>query len=249
MALPLAEKDSEIKVKNLKSKPYIDMTIQILNLFGITIHNDDYKVFKVPGKQKYKSYNYTVESDWSGGAFLLVAGAINGDLSVTGLNPVSWQSDMAILKVLEQSGADIKIGQESIEIKKSKLKAFDFDSTESPDLFPPLVALASYCEGTSTIKGVSRLIHKESDRATALREEFGKMGINIVIKDDMMTITGGKPAGAHVESHDDHRIAMAVAVAALGASDRVFIHDSQCIAKSYPGFFDDMRHLGAVVHE
>jgi 3-phosphoshikimate 1-carboxyvinyltransferase len=249
MALPLAEKDSEISVRNLKSKPYIDMTIQILKLFGITIHNENYSLFKVPGKQKYTSYNYTVESDWSGGAFLLVAGAINGDLSVTGLNPSSWQSDMAILKVLETAGANMKVGKDSIEIKKSILKAFDFDATESPDLFPPLVALASYCEGTSTIKGVSRLIYKESDRATALKEEFGKMGIKIAISGDIMTVTGGKPAGAHAESHDDHRIAMAVAVAALGASGRVFIHDSQCIAKSYPGFFDDLRHLGAIVHE
>lgn len=225
------------------------MTIQILKLFGITIHNKEYTIFNIPGKQKYTPYNYTVESDWSGGAFLLAAGAINGDLTVTGLNPASWQSDMAILKVLEQAGAKMKIGENAIEIKKSKMKAFDFDATESPDLFPPLVALASYCEGTSTIKGVSRLIYKESNRATALKEEFGKMGINIDVKDDIMTITGGKPAGAHVESHDDHRIAMAAAVAALGASGRVFIHDSQCIAKSYPGFFDDLRHMGAVVHE
>jgi 3-phosphoshikimate 1-carboxyvinyltransferase len=249
MALPLADTDSEITVKNLKSKPYIDMTIQILKLFGITVQNEGYSVFKVPGRQKYIPYNYVVESDWSGGAFLLAAGAINGDLSVTGLNPASWQSDMAILKVLEKTGVNMKVGKDSIEIKKSKLKAFDFDATESPDLFPPLVALASYCEGTSTLKGVSRLIYKESDRATALKEEFGKMGINIALNDDIMSVTGGKPAGAHVESHDDHRIAMAVAVAALGASGRVYIHDSQCIAKSYPGFFDDLRHLGAVVHE
>jgi 3-phosphoshikimate 1-carboxyvinyltransferase len=249
MALPLAEKDSEIKVKNLKSKPYIDMTIEILKSFGITIHNQHYSIFKVPGKQKYIPCNYTVESDWSGGAFLLVAGAINGNLTITGLNPASWQSDMAILKVLEKAGANMKVGKDSIEINKSKLKAFDFDATESPDLFPPLVALASYCEGTSALKGVSRLIYKESDRATALKEEFGKMGINISVMGDIMSVTGGKPAGAHVESHDDHRIAMAVAIAALGASGRVFIHDSQCIAKSYPGFFDDLRHLGAVVHE
>lgn len=249
MALPLAEKDSEIKVRNLKSKPYIDMTVQILKLFGIAIHNDNYSIFKVPGKQKYTPGNYTVESDWSGGAFLLAAGAINGDLSITGLNPSSWQSDMAILKALEKAGADMKVGKDSIEIKKSKMKAFDFDATESPDLFPPLVALAAYCSGTSVIKGVSRLSYKESDRATALKEEFGKMGINIAINEDVMSVTGGKPAGANTESHDDHRIAMAVAVAALCASGRVFIHDSQCIAKSYPGFFDDLRYLGAVVHE
>jgi 3-phosphoshikimate 1-carboxyvinyltransferase len=249
MALPLATKDSEIKVKNLKSKPYIDMTIQILKSFGIDIQNNDYKAFKIAGNQKYTPFNYTVESDWSGGAFLLVAGAINGKLTIEGLNNASKQSDMAIIKVLENAGADLKIYNDRIEISKSKLKAFEFDATESPDLFPPLVALASYCTGISNIKGVSRLKYKESDRAKTLKEEFGKMNINIEIKDDIMSVTGGKPKGAHVESHEDHRIAMALAVASLGADSRVYIRDSQCVAKSYPGFFDDLRKLGAIVHE
>jgi 3-phosphoshikimate 1-carboxyvinyltransferase len=249
MALPLAAKDSEIKVKNLKSKPYIEMTMQILRSFGIEIQNTDYKLFKIPGNQKYIPQNYTVEGDWSGGAFLLVAGAINGQLTVQGLDTNSMQSDMAIIKALEKAGAKMKISRNEIEISRSVMKAFEFDATESPDLFPPLVALASYCDGVSKIKGVSRLIYKESDRATALKVEFGKMNINIEIKDDLMSVTGGKPQGAHVESHEDHRIAMAVAVASLGAAGRVYIRDSQCVAKSYPEFFDDLRHLGALVHE
>ncbi|TAL77555.1 MAG: 3-phosphoshikimate 1-carboxyvinyltransferase, partial [Bacteroidetes bacterium] len=248
MALPLASKDSEIKVNNLKSRPYIDMTMQILKSFGITIHNAGYNLFKIQGNQKYIPNSYTVEGDWSGGAFQLVAGAINGQLVVKGLRTDSMQSDMAIIKALEKAGAQMKISESKIEISKSRLKAFDFDATESPDLFPPLVALASFCEGVSGIKGVSRLIYKESDRATALKDEFGKMNIRIDIKNDIMSVTGGKPTGARVESHDDHRIAMAVAVASLGATGRVFIRDSQCVAKSYPGFFDDLRSLGAVVH-
>ena len=249
MALPLASKDSEIKVNNLKSKPYIDMTIRLLNSFGIKIHNTDYKQFRIPGNQKYIPGSYTVEGDWSGGAFLLVAGAINGNLSVVGLNKESLQSDRAIISALEKAGAHIKINENQIDISKSELKAFDFDATDCPDLFPPLVALASFCTGLSTIKGVSRLIHKESNRGETLKEEFNKMNIKIEIKDDLMFITGGKPQGAHVESHEDHRIAMAVAVTALGAAGKVYIRDSQCVVKSYPGFFDDLRTLGAVVHE
>jgi len=249
MALPLAVKDSEIKVSNLKSKPYIDMTIEILRSFGITVHTTGYDMFKIPGNQKYNPHNYTVESDWSGGAFLLVAGAINGQLNVQGLRTDSLQSDMAILKALEKAGASMKIAEDQIDISKSELKSFEFDATESPDLFPPLVALASYCNGVTTIKGVSRLIYKESDRAAALKEEFGKMNISIDINDDIMKVTGGQLCGARVESHDDHRISMAVAVAALGATGKVNIRDSQCVAKSYPGFFDDLRHLGAIVHE
>jgi len=249
MSLPLADDDSRIKVRNLKSKPYIDMTLSVLRDFGITVINEDYKLFVIPGKQKYFPRSYEVESDWSGGAFLLVAGAINGKLKVTGLRTDSFQSDMGILKALEEAGAEIKITDGFIEASKSNLNAFRFDATESPDLFPPLVALASYCNGITELKGASRLTHKESDRATALSEEFAKMNIKVELKDDYMFITGGKVQGAKINSFGDHRIAMAAAVAALGASDRVFIKDSHCVAKSYPGFFDDLRKLGAVVHE
>ena len=249
MALPLASKDSEIKVSNLKSKPYIDMTIQLLNSFGITVQNKSYSLFNISGNQTYIPHAYSVEGDWSGGAFMLVAGAINGQIIVQGLRNDSLQSDKAIINALRDAGANMKIDEDKIEISKSVLKAFEFDATESPDLFPPLVALASYCEGVSAIKGVLRLTYKESDRAVALKEEFGKMNIRIDINDDLMSVTGGQPHGAHVESHDDHRIAMAVAVASLGATDKVYIRDSQCVAKSYPGFFDDLRNLGAVVHD
>jgi len=249
MALPLADNNSVIKVNNLKSKPYIDMTIEVLKAFGVTITNENYELFRVPGQQKYLPVTYSIESDWSGGSFLLVAGAINGDINVSGLRTDSFQSDMGILKALEKAGANIKISENNIEVSKSELNAFEFDATESPDLFPPLVALASYCKGVTRLKGASRLRHKESDRALSLTEEFGKMNIKVEVSDDYLIVTGGKVKGARVNSHDDHRIAMAEAVAALGASDTVFIKDSHCIVKSYPGFFDDLRKVGAVVHE
>ena len=225
------------------------MTIEILSSFGITIENQGYSLFRVPCKQKYTPVSYNVEGDWSGGAFLMVAGAINGHITVSGLRKNSRQSDMSIIYALEKAGAKMMIGDDKIEISKSELTAFDFDATESPDLFPPLVALASYCKGTSVIKGVSRLIYKESDRAKTLQEEFGKMNIKIEIKDDIMFVTGGNPKSSKVESHEDHRIAMAIAITSLNASGRVYLRDSQCVAKSYPGFFDDLRQLGAIVHE
>lgn len=249
MALPLAKNDSEIKVINLKSKPYIDMTIQILKDFGISIGNSNYSLFHIPGNQYYKAITYSVESDWSGAAFLLVAGAINGHLFIEGLNSTSRQSDMAIIDALRKAGTTIKIENNNIEVSKSELKGFEFDATESPDLFPPLVALAAYCNGETRIKGVSRLEHKESNRAVTLKEEFDKLNVKIDIDDDMMLIKGGKVSGGKVLSHDDHRIAMAVSVAALGAAGAVSIKDSQCVTKSYPEFFDDLRHIGAIVHE
>jgi 3-phosphoshikimate 1-carboxyvinyltransferase len=249
MALPVALKDSEIKVNNLKSKPYIDMTIQVLEKFGIEVINNGYTQFSIRGNQKYIANSFEVESDWSGGAFLLIAGAINGDITVTGLRSDSRQSDKTILTALDRAGARISILENSVRISKSDLRSFEFDATESPDLFPPLAVLASYCKGISGIKGVSRLVHKESDRASALIEELGKMNIKVEIKDDYMLINGGTVNGAHVNSHNDHRIAMAAAVAALGASDKIFIKDSQSVTKSYPGFFNDLRKLGASVYE
>jgi 3-phosphoshikimate 1-carboxyvinyltransferase len=249
MALPTAVKNSEIKVNNLKSKPYIDMTLGILKDFGINVTNEGYGLFRVNGKQQYLPRTYEVEGDWSGGAFLLVAGAINGNLKVTGLRSDSHQSDKGILKALEKAGANIKVSDNQIEVAKSHLRAFEFDATESPDLFPPLVTLASFCSGVTKIKGASRLVFKESDRASALSEEFRKMNIEILEKDDYLLISGGEVRGAKVNSHEDHRIAMAAAVAALGSSGRVSIKDSHCIAKSYPGFFDDLRKIGAIVEE
>jgi 3-phosphoshikimate 1-carboxyvinyltransferase len=249
MALPLAESDSEIKVNNLKSTPYIDMTTGLLKEFGIEVYNHDYELFTIPGRQRYKHLDYTVEGDWSGGAFLLVAGAVNGHLKVSGLNYKSLQSDKTIINALDSSGTRISITDKYIEVKASELNSFDFDATHSPDLFPPLVTLAAYCAGTTKIKGVSRLVHKESNRAEALRAEFEKLGIKIDIKDDLMYVTGGKPQGARVESHEDHRIAMAMSVAALKASGRIYLRDSQCVTKSYPEFFQHMKQLGAVIHE
>ena len=249
MALPVAPGDSEITVLNLKSKPYIDLTLQVLDKFGISVVNDNYSRFTISGSQKYKATVMEVESDWSGGAFLLVAGAVNGDVSVTGLRSDSRQSDKTILTALDRAGARMKITENSVRVSKSELRSFEFDATEAPDLFPPLTALASYCTGISGIKGVSRLIHKESDRAKALMEEFGKMNIKVEIKEDYMLITGGKVKGAVVNSHNDHRIAMAEAVAALGASGSVTIENPRCVAKSYTAFFEDLRTLGANISD
>jgi 3-phosphoshikimate 1-carboxyvinyltransferase len=150
---------------------------------------------------------------------------------------------------LKLAGASVRIENNRILVSKSEMKGFVFDATDAPDLFPPLVALAAYCKGESRIKGVSRLVHKESNRAVSLKEEFEKLNIRITIEDDFMNVYGGNVKGGKVSSHDDHRIAMALAVTALGADSRVSIKDSHSVAKSYPGFFDDLRSIGAAVYE
>lgn len=249
MALPRAKEDSTIHVDKLKSKPYIDMTIQILEDFGIEIENHNYEYFNIQGNQDYEPRDYTVEGDWSGAAFLLVAGAINGQLKIKGLRIDSKQSDIKILDALKDAGAIIQIDSSFISIEKSILRAFSFDATECPDLFPPLAVLAAYCNGISEIKGVERLSHKESDRAMALQTEFRKMGIQIEIDNNTMKIHGGPIQSAVVESHNDHRIAMAAAIAALSAEGDITINQSNCVAKSYPEFFKDIKSIGGIIHE
>ncbi len=240
ISLPVVEEDSEIIVHNLKSKPYIDLTLQIIKDFGVTIENHNYKKFVIKGKQKYIARDYKVEGDWSGASFLLVAGLISGEVKVTGLNIESIQADKEIINAIKSAGGNISIDSESVITKKSNLTAFEFDATDCPDLFPPLVTMAAYCKGISKITGVSRLKHKESDRASVLKNEFYKIGIQVEIKDDVMDIHGGKVLGGIIDSHNDHRIAMAAGIVALGAESEIKILNADSIKKSYSRFFRDI---------
>ena len=237
-----------IGVKDLKSKPYIDLTLKVLEDFGWKVSHDNYEVFHFHGKLQQDNgvLTYAVEGDWSGAAFLLVTGAIAGGITVTGLDVFSTQADKAILQALMDCGCSLSVQEKQIEIAPLPLKAFHFNATDCPDLFPPLVALAAYCEGTTVIEGVSRLSHKESDRGLTLQEEFAKLGIEIVLQGNLMLVKGGTGVnGAIVHSRHDHRIAMACAVAALKASGEVTIEEADAINKSYPDFYNHMKQLGA----
>jgi 3-phosphoshikimate 1-carboxyvinyltransferase len=249
-------KDVSIDVSNLKSRPYIDLTLSVMRAFQLKIpENRGYQSFYFSSESWRKpsgTIEYTVEGDWSGGAFLLIAGAIGGRAIIRGLDPGSTQADKAILQALQDAGVSIQVGANEILIgddQASQLKGFHFDATDCPDLFPPLVALASVCHGSSFIRGVSRLAFKESDRALTLQEEFGKLGVDILINGDVMGIKGTSIIkSASVHSRHDHRIAMATAVAALRAVGPVQIEKADAINKSYPAFFEDLSRLGASVH-
>ena len=235
-----------ITVRDLSSRPYIDLTISVLKSFGFKIENKNYEVFTIFPREPLQAHSikYTVEGDWSNAAFLLVAGAIAGQLTLTGADLNSCQGDKNIMEALYDCGAEVTIEKNEIIVKKNKLEAFEFDATHCPDLFPPLVALASYCKGTTTIKGVNRLLHKESNRAIALRDEFKKMNVQIDLNGDLMSIKGSPEVkGATVSSHNDHRIAMATAVAALGAKGNTVIHESEAVKKSYPDFYKDLQSI------
>ncbi|MES2372667.1 MAG: 3-phosphoshikimate 1-carboxyvinyltransferase [Bacteroidota bacterium] len=244
--------DVTITVKDLKSKPYIDLTLQVMKHFGWEVENNNHEQFTFSSpttNYKPQTTNYTVEGDWSGAAFLLVAGAIAGPIIVKGLDVFSTQADKAVLQALMDCGCQLSIQPDQIEIGPlPSLKAFHFDANDCPDLFPPLVALAAYCEGTTVIEGVNRLAHKESNRGLTLQEEFAKLGIEINLQDNLMLIKGGTGVkGAATHSRHDHRIAMACAVAGLKANGEVVIEEAEAINKSYPDFYDHLKKLGATI--
>ncbi len=273
MIFPFAKEDHVIEVKNLKSKQYIDLTLQVIAAFGIKIENDNYKKFFIKGNQTYKACNATIEGDWSAASFLLVAGATAGSVTVENISADSLQPDKAIIDVLKSAGARISSNKNSLTVQSpnfqfpisffqppssnlkpetsnlklqtSNLKPFSFDATDCPDLFPPLVALAVQCKGTSEITGVERLIHKESNRALALQQEFSKLNENLIsIEGNKMIIKGGlKLKSAVCDSHNDHRIAMALAVTALNVEGGIQIKGYEAVNKSYPEFFTHIEKL------
>lgn len=241
-----------IKVKQLVSKPYIDLTLQIMHAFGAEMpSHEGYQEFYFQHNGRTTSaapFEFMIEGDWSGASFLLVAGALAGPVTVKGLSSQSLQADRKILEVLTAANIQYVLENNSVTVFPSIPVAFEFDAFDCPDLFPPVVALAAFAQGTSRIKGLSRLRHKESDRGLTLREEFSKMGLLVYEEGDYLCVKGGTPLrGNTVSSRGDHRIAMALAIASLRAEGSTLIQQGEAINKSYPDFFQDLIKLGASV--
>lgn len=249
LALPRAEIPSRLRVIDLKSKPYVDLTLRILADFKVMVNHEGYQVFEIPAPQEYRAGRFRIEGDWSSAAFLLVAGLVAGPLAVSGLDPASLQADRCIIQVLEECGARLSWEGDSVQVEPGFDRPFSFDASDCPDLFPPLVALACYGRGASRIKGISRLTYKESNRSLSLCREFSKLGAVIRLEEDWMVVGPARLSGGTVDSHGDHRIAMALATAALGAAGEVTISGAECVAKSYPQFFADLKNRGADIHE
>ena len=264
-ALPLTEGKSTVYVHDPRSIPYLFITVDVLKKFGIRISSEmegdedfmetqDWSLctglnFHIKGGQRYKAADFAIEADWSGAAPFLTAGAIFGDVEVTGLDTTSLQADISILDILMQAGASMSQLDEptgSIHIKRAPLSAFQADLNNCPDLFPMVAVLAAFCPGESHILGVQRLRHKETDRAAAIEQMLLQMGVPVTVDDDEMTITGmgltqrlasGQLLkGGNYASHADHRMVMALKVASLGASSPIVIDDEACVAKSFPHF-------------
>lgn len=249
--LPLLDGDSKITITSeLESKGYVDLTIDILTKFGVDIINKNYKEFTIKGNQDYKANDYIVEGDFSQAAFWLVAGILGGEIDSRDLNVDSLQGDKAILNLIKEMGGDISINVSSITTKKSKTKGRVIDASQCPDIIPILTVLAALSEGETRIINAARLRIKESDRLKAISSELNKLGADVVELENGLVVNGiPSLKGGKVDSWNDHRIAMALAIASIRCSGPVIITNSDVVNKSYPHFWEDFKKLGGKIDE
>ncbi|MDF2504475.1 3-phosphoshikimate 1-carboxyvinyltransferase [Clostridium sp.] len=249
--LPLLDGDSKIIInKKLESKGYLDLTMDILEKFSIEVINNDYKEFLIKGNQEYKSRDYRVEGDFSQAAFWLVAGTIGGEIDCLDLNSHSQQGDKEVIDIIQRMNGTLGINSDKIYASTTVTGSTIIDASQCPDIIPVLAVLAAVSEGTTEVINAGRLRIKESDRLTAITTELNKLGADLEEKKDGLIIRGKKElTGGEVDSWNDHRIAMALAVASIRCKDEVVIKDSGCVKKSYPTFWQDFKKLGGNIHE
>lgn len=237
----------KVEVNNLRSKHYVDVTLQVLELFGYRIKNHDYKTFFIDPLRlsATKEIDIHIEGDWSSAAFWLVGAGLKGDVVVEGLCETSFQADKMIIDILRAAGANLRFESGKTFVVKDKLHAFETDLTDAPDLFPATAILAACCEGESSIKGLHRLKHKESDREKSIMNMLQAFGVKTGIQDDHLKIEGVKKLkGGRIDGNHDHRIVMAAAIGATIAEETTTITDAEAVAKSYPEFFSHLASLG-----
>lgn len=255
LALSLLKNDATLKLTSkMVGSQYVDLTTDVMNMFSVEVTKTDDSyllkgktVFKAKGDYCDKNKGITVEGDWSQAAFFLCAGAINGDVTVTGLNPNSSQGDKAIIHILKALGADITATKDGVRVRKSTLKGTNINALDTPDLVPVVALTSAFANGDTNIYGVSRLKFKESDRLLSTAQMINSLGGCATYTDDCMTISGNsKFKGGFVNAYNDHRIVMSSAVGALMCENDVTIEDAHAVNKSYSDFFDDYKSLGGI---
>lgn len=263
-ALPLCKEGCTVRLVNPKSIPYIFMTLDIMRQFGVNVECEmeggeefaetqdwsycDAMTFTIPGGCSYKAATVSLEADWSAAANFMAAGAIFGKADVKGLDTKSLQADLSILDILPLAGAAVSQEEESgiVHVVRGPLRGFEVDASNCPDLVPVISVLAAFCQGRSTITGVARLATKESNRPGVIVEMLGRMGVRAHLRGDKLQIDGHSLEsrvlsgrllkGGEFSTYGDHRIAMALSVASLGADSQIVMDDAACVAKSFPGF-------------
>ena len=243
---PFADDSVTIRLTSpLASGPYVDMTLSCMAHFGIKVDCPAADEFRV-SRQDYRPASYRVEGDWSSASYLLALGAVAGGVTVTNMNPASLQGDKVMLDLLRQMGVEVEVNGHAVTVGESRLKAIRADMSDCIDLLPTVGVLAAVAEGVSELSGISRGRIKESDRVAAVRDALRRLGIDVAEEEDRLLITGSRPQGAVVESRNDHRIAMAFSV--LGAAcGGVVINEAECVAKTFPQFWDILKSIGGRV--
>lgn len=248
LALPYMEGDSKIILTTpLASKPYVDITLEVLKGFGVSIEQTDYG-FYIKGDQKYNG-DICPEGDWSNAAFFLAMGAVCGEVTVQNLKIDSVQGDKKILDILLHAGAVVSVGKDFVTVKKGELNGFTFDADDCPDLVPVSAVVGAFSKGVTTIKNVQRLKIKESDRIKSTIEMLNSFGIKAKCDGANLYVYGGVPVCAKVNSFNDHRIVMSATVMASGVTGESVIEGAQAVDKSYPTFFADYLMIGGKAYE
>ena len=230
-------------IKGPVSKPYIDMTVDIMKAFGIQLKQSGHTRFEVPGGQTYQAGSHQVEPDGSQAGYFWAAAAITGSsIKVKGVTKASRQGDIGLADVLAQMGCRVDYQTDGVVVSGSELNAVEVDMGNMPDVVPTLAVTAAFAKGTTVIRNVAHLRAKECDRLAAVTQELEKMGIEARATENALHVKGGKPKGATIETYDDHRIAMSFALAGLKVPG-ICITDPGCVAKSFPNFWDVLNQL------
>ncbi|MBE7038683.1 MAG: 3-phosphoshikimate 1-carboxyvinyltransferase [Ruminococcaceae bacterium] len=244
-ALPLCNKDSKINITtSLLSKPYIDITLDVLKKSGIEIENDNYKTFKIKKNQKFSPINAPVPGDFSQSCAFIAAAVFNGEIELLNLDAKSVQGDKKVIEYTKALGGNIEVFDNKIKIKKSDLKSnLTFDISDCPDIAPVFSVICAHAEGETILKGTKRLKIKECDRESAIVKTLNKLGVKTIAGDDFIKIYGSqKPfKGGEFETFNDHRMAMALSSAAIVTDGKIILDDSKCVDKSYPTFYNDFN--------
>jgi 3-phosphoshikimate 1-carboxyvinyltransferase len=225
------------------SKPYIDLTLDIMTNFGVNVAREGYTDFFVPGKQRYQSGIYEIEPDCSQAGYFWAAAAISGaTVKVIGISPASKQGDLKFVHVLKSMGCQISFDPDGISVTGGNLSGIEVDMGDMPDLVPTLAVVAAFSKGKTQIRNIAHLKAKESDRLAAVISELGKMGISAVSDGDNLMITGGKAHGSVIETYNDHRMAMSFAISGLAIPGIKIINET-CVEKSFPNFWEVFNQL------
>ena len=249
LACPLAEKNTVINVTLLNEPDYVQMTLDWLDKQHIRYENDNFQRFKVYGGQAYKGFEAAIPADFSSATFFLCAGAIlNADITLEGLDFSDSQPDKAVVEYLKAMGADIKISETGVQVRQSQLKGIEIDMNRTPDALPAMAVTAAMAQGTTKLVNVAQARNKETDRITCMAEELGKLGIKTEELPDGLIVHGGKIQPAKLNGHHDHRIVMALSLAAMALkTGQIEIDTAQAINVTFPDYVELMNSIGAKI--